>query len=247
MERPRYRPSFLRSLGGLQQTLHFYGNSYRLYADDREVVDYLQDLAWFLFATSDELQRATLLRSRRDLQAIYERPTIGALVALLAKGDALTSRWAIWLLGRSRNKNAVAPLRPYLRHPEPTFRKEAARALRRLGAWGDLNSLQNAPDERTQRLATPRPEPEYLKPAAVVATEPASLVPTAAVRFARALESLREHSRRGERDSAPVGSSMPYWSVASFGEGKPPRPAWWLRRILQRIQTAIRGSANAGS
>jgi hypothetical protein len=241
MQRPRYRPSFFRSLGGLQQTLHFYGNKYRLYADEREVVDYLQDLGWFLFATSDELQPATLLRSRRDLRAILERPTIGALVALLAKGDVLTSRWAIWLLGHSRNKSAVAPLRPYLQHPEPTFRKEAARALRRLGAWGELVALQQDRDERIRRLATPRPEPEYLKP------PPPPEAPTAAARFARALERLREHSLAGERGPAPEGSPMPYWSAASLGEGKPPRPDWWLRRILLRIHEAIRGSARAGS
>ena len=237
MQRPRYHPSFQRSRSGLRQTVRFHGHDYRLSADDCEVVDYLNDLGWFLFASSDEFQTPTLLQSRRDLRAICERREIGALVALLAKGDALTSRWAIWLLGRSRNQNAAAALRPFLRHPEPAFRKEAARALRRLAAWGDLLMMATDRDERVRRLATRPPEPQYLKPT------PSPVALTAAERFARALGRLRE--RAGNSVSVQDGSSMPFWSVVSFGEGRPPRADWWLRRILLRIHLAIHGSASA--
>jgi len=236
MQRPCYHPSFLRTRGRWRQTVHFHGHDYRLSAEDCEIVDYLNDLGWFLFTTTDEFHVPTLLRSRRDLLAICARPDIGALVALLAKGDALTSRWAIWLLGHSLNENAATPLRAYLRHPEPAFRKEAARALRRLEAWDDLWLMSNDRDERVRRLATRPSAPEYLEPV------PAPVVLAAAERFARALGRLRD--RAGNSAAVQAGSSMPFWSIVPLGEGKPPRAAWWLRRILLRIHLAIHGPSS---
>jgi hypothetical protein len=107
-----------------------------------------------------------------------------------------------------------------------------------LEAWGDLKLLANDRKERVRRLATRRPEPEYLKPA------PAPVTLTAAERFARALGRLREHSRVSSSATAPDGSSMPFWSAVPFGEGTPPRAAWWLRRILLRIHLAIHGPSS---
>lgn len=232
--RPTYRSSFLRSMGSLEDRVWFNGKSYRIFSSDREVIDFLDNLAWHLYATSDGLQPATLLGSRRDLQAITERPTISALVAVLAKGNPLTSRWALWLLGRSHNKAAVRPLRPFLEHPEPAFRKEAARALRRLGAWYDLMPLREDPEERIRRLAMPKRR-QF--------AEPTRGMRAIGDRFSTALDRL---TARGET-SAPAAdpSPMPYWSIAALGEGQPPRPAWWFRRILERIRQAVRESRGA--
>jgi hypothetical protein len=190
-----------------------------------------------LYATSDGLQPATLLGSRRDLQAIAERPTIGALVAVLAKGNPLTSRWALWLLGRSHNKAAVRPLKPFLEHPEPAFRKEAVRALRRLGAWYELLPLRQDPEARIRLLATPRPR-QF--------SEPTRGAKAMGGRFTSALERLTargESIAQEEADRSP----MPYWSVATLGEGQAPRPTWWLRRLLERVQLTVRGSRSASA
>ncbi|MFO0898705.1 MAG: HEAT repeat domain-containing protein [Pirellulales bacterium] len=234
--RPTYRSSFLRSLGSVEDKVWFNGKSYRIFSSDREVIDFLDTLAWHLYATSDGLQPATLLGSRRDLQAITARPTIGALVAVLAKGNPLTSRWALWLLGHSHNKAAVLPLRPFLEHPEPAFRKEAVRALRRLGAWYDLLPLRHDPVERIRWLATPRPRQS---------TEPTRGAKAMGDRFSSALERLTARAEPAAEE-APDRSPMPYWSVVTLGEGQAPRPTWWLRRILERIQQAVRGSMHTG-
>lgn len=232
--RPVYRSSFLRSLGSLEERVWFNGKSYRIFSSDREVIDFLDTLAWHLYATSDGLQPSTLLGSRRDLQDITERPTIGALVAVLAKGNPLTSRWALWLLGRSHNKAAVRPLRPFLEHPEPAFRKEAVRALRRLGAWYELMPLREDPEERIRRLAMPKRR-QF--------AEPARGMRAMGDRFTTALDRL---TARGETSAlATDPSPMPYWSIAALGEGQPPRPAWWFRRILERIRQAVRESRGA--
>ena len=156
-------------------------------------------------------------------------------MAVLAKGNPLTSRWALWLLGRSHNKAAVRPLKPFLEHPEPAFRKEAVRALRRLGAWYELLPLRQDPVERIRLLATPRPRQS---------TEPTRGAKAMGDRFATALERLTAR-RESIADEAFDRAPMPYWSVATLGDGQAPRPTWWLRRILERVQLAVRGSRSA--
>jgi len=141
----------------------------------------------------------------------------------------VTARWAIWLLGRSRHRSAIAPVRPFLEHPEASYRKEAARALRRLGAWGDLAAAQADAHERVRRLATPRP-----------AAEPIAGV---AVRFQRALDRLGERAGTPDHEVEAAGSSMPNWASSALGPGRPARADWWLRRILTRVGDPQGGSA----
>jgi hypothetical protein len=233
MERPRYRRSILGGFGN-RQKISFLGTNYRLYADDREIVEFVRALGRFLTDVPAPPAQGTLVASRHELRAIYERSTIAPLVAVLARGEVITARWAIWLLGRSRHRSAIAPVRPFLEHPEAAYRKEAARALRRLGAWGDLAIAQSDADERVRRLATPRPE-----------TEPVSqaLGQAVAARFTRALDRLGERTASGPSEPVAERSSMPFWASSAIGPGQQPRADWWLRRILLRVRDALGGAS----
>ena len=102
-----------------------------------------------------------LVALRRDFRRIASRGSIAGLFMCVDHKNAETARLGIWLMGRTRSKSAISEVVPFVGHPDVRLRREAARALRRLGGWAKLRALAASdPDSRVQRLATPcRPKP----------------------------------------------------------------------------------------
>ncbi len=131
------------------------------------------------------------------------------------------NRLAIWLLGRSGGTLGATEVVAFYRHADVQMRREVARALMRMRAWSELRHMAIIDtDPQVRRLATPAKKREF------------------ATRFA----ALAAAGVTPARQSPAPGPMPLVWNVSSDA-GRPPKPGWWLRQVLERIHRLLRGEA----
>ena len=188
---------------------------------DNQVARFLRNLAAYFRDCADASRpQADLLEARDEFRQIIATRPLAGLALALHQGDGVTKRLAIWLLGKCDARLATSLIVDYRENPDPKVRRAVARALRRLGAWSDLKWFElNDPDTSIQRLAT------------VLAQRPRAFSDRLR-QFAGPPSQVAESQDRFE-------SRMPLVWDANHFDGKPPKPAWLIRRILERIRQAV--------
>ena len=150
----------------------FAGRRFAMGATDNAAHAFLHQLGQlFENAPSKDNPRA-LFKWRDDFRRILGSCSTAGLVRSVKQGSETEQRIAVWLLGRARDHSATCVVNAVVWHQPVAMRREAARALRRLGAWTELRWLAvNDPDERVRRIATPRPSRDFSSRLAEFKTE----------------------------------------------------------------------------
>lgn len=142
-------------------------------------------------------------------QFVYRNKTVRATVD--------DQRLALWLLGRCRAVEATALIQSFTHHTNFRARREAARALRRIGAWSELRELQSR--ESNHRVSC------FCRP--------------------RSQRPLAERLARLAGDSAPQTplreSPQPLFVARPFERRTLGRPVELLRRLLWRVHDLVHG------
>jgi hypothetical protein len=164
-------------------------------------------------------ETATLFRYRDNFRRITRERPVSALVVCLASGPREMRQLAIWLLGRMGNRRTVAAIAQLGRDPDPSVRKEVAKALRRLDGWRYLRAMaETDPHPRVRRYAN---------------EEPPKLFPDRLRRY------LADDVRRtGAKSDSQA--PLPQSTVATVTlDGRPPKSSWFIARVLRRIHCLV--------
>ncbi len=160
-----------------------------------------------------------LVTFRRQFRRITKRGNIAGLFVFIDHEDAETIRLGIWLMGRTNSCAAIPEIARFADRQNVRIRREAARALRRLGGWAELRAMAHCDfDPRVIRLATSlpaRPLDERLR------------------RVTRSIHSAAKST--GDLRPAELFVELP------VGPGRAPKPTSLIRAILERIRLAVRG------
>jgi HEAT repeats len=160
-----------------------------------------------------------LITFRQEFRRIANWPRVHAMITCLNQPDEETVRLAIWLLGRKHARYGIPLIVPCSHSPDVRVRREAARALRRLGAWSELRAIYEFDtDEQVLRIALPeRPKPFEQRLSRFTGDAPEE-VPAA------------RHSR-----------VMSFFARVPIGPGKMPNTPEYIRTILERIHRLVHG------
>jgi hypothetical protein len=157
-----------------------------------------------------------LLAFRADFRRIASRGSIAGLFMCVDHRNLDVVRLGIWLMGRTRSKAAISEVSRFIAHPDPRVRREAARALRRLGGWARLRDVAfRDSDPRMRRLATAR-RPKPFQQRMQQLARSISAVPT-------------------DVETAPAE----LYVKLPLGAGRLPRTAAVIRAILERIRRTL--------
>ena len=155
----------------------------------------------------------------REVERLNARATLSHVVARTR--DPQLRVLACWLRGRCGGTVGTADLVPLSTDPDGQTRKEAARALKRMAAWGPLAKMAtDDPLVRIRRMAT---------------CDPVRPMPARIASFVR-------HVPRRTQSVAPV----PYFQAPQLelGHQHPPKSSSLIRALLQRIQRLVGGHAS---
>jgi hypothetical protein len=126
-------------------------------------------------------------------------------------------RLAIWLLGRCRSTIATESVAARANHPDPKMRREVVRALQRMHGWSELRKfLETEQDSAIRRMAMPRPPKRY---------------------GARLQEFLGNVAARAV---PPSQQPLIITQHCDLAAGRPAKPRWMIRYLLERIQYWVR-------
>lgn len=129
---------------------------------------------------------------------------------------------AIWLLGRRALRIDHLGLFEYALNASPAGRRHAARALRRVEAWEKLRTLAKlSPDDPKIRWY--------------------AYTPVAKRNFDERLRNFAEHVDHSHAAEGALPSRMPLWFANFDWVRHPPKPAEFIRRLLQRIHRLVHG------
>jgi len=140
---------------------------------------------------------------------------------LLRSGDPRLRAIIIMLLGKCASRRNLRGVERHGQSPNPSVRKQVAKALRRLEAEGELQRMASAwpADEWVQRFARQR----------------------SVVEFSERLSRFVSHNVDASQSAGGDGDSpMAYWARDRRWYLSPPKGAWYIRRILQRIHRWVR-------
>ena len=160
-----------------------------------------------------------LVTFREEFRRIANQQRIGGLIECLQQPDLDVVRLAIWLIARAHTSVAIWAISPFSQSRDVRVRYEAARALRRLGAWAELRSMmQHESNHRVRRLAT-APMPKS---------------------FDKRFERFAGHAPSAAQPDAPCRTIQLFTRV-STESGRPAKSPEFIRVILERIQRLVRG------
>jgi len=168
------------------------------------------------------LPQGWLLPYRPTFRSIIRADSAAAIRYYLADCPAEMTPLGVWLLGRCAERCRLYGLPEFGRHPSPVVRRHAARALRRLEAWSQLDELarQFPDDPRIQWYAhapvIKRPHKQRLKS------------------FLQSVDASHAAAAAGP-------SRMPLWFRKLDWVRRPPKSAAYIRRILRHIHRLIHG------
>jgi hypothetical protein len=147
-----------------------------------------------------------------------------ALLVYVAKEttDPAVRQIAVWLRGRCHGRLGMAAIARLWFDPDVSLRKEVARALKRMEAWGYLREIETSdPNPRVRRLASPPIRRAF------------------ANRLADFVASLH---RRDVGHPSPLFLS----DECDPGGGRPAKPGWIIRRFLEHIRWLVRAPVERG-
>ena len=141
---------------------------------------------------------------------------------------------ALWLLGRSRSRRAIPLLRRFAEHGSERVRIQAVKALRRIGAWNQLDSIAELDSSpRVRRIAASAGQ------FASADMQVASRRSTYDNRLSKFLDRSVEPIAEGADQPR---SRMAFWSLHPFLAEGGPKSSAFIREILERIRAAVRGA-----
>jgi len=212
-----FRRSVSSQLNSEQFT--YQGKKYSTCGHHLKLRAFLNSVVRFCQGERIEFRSVSLFCFREDFRRIIRQAPIPSLIWCLLYGKGEIRQLVIWLFGRIRNRRTANVIYDWGKNEGPAIRKETAKALRRMGAWGQLREL----GEREQN-------PRVLAYVMERATVPFDH------RLGRFVENVRQLEPIGG-DTAPVVSQL----VASspLDEGKPPKSEWMIGTILQRIRRFV--------
>jgi hypothetical protein len=158
-----------------------------------------------------------LLSYRARAREVVQSPPRALLVYVAGEAtNPAVQRAAIWLRGRCRGSLGTASLARLWTSADVGLRKEITRAFKRMEAWDYLRVIETSePNPRIRRLATQSTRRAF------------------AVRLARFLARIK---RREVGHPAPLFIS----DECDPTGGRPARPRWYIRRILEHIRWLVR-------
>lgn len=226
--RPILPPARRRALSllGISPYVTFHGRRYRRAKRDNAAVGRLQSMITLRDSALEHGEvPQRLVQFRGDFRAIvYWRPITGLVECLKSERREL-QRLALWLIGRCGKNRGASAVAVFRRHEDPLLRREAARALRRLGGWPALQTMAlHDPDPRVRLLATCAPPPEFT------------------ARFSRFTQTVREVT-----PALGHKARMPLFVRFSIGPGKAAKTREAIRRLLEHIRYLVHGVRNRSS
>ena len=156
----------------------------------------------------------------RDCQRDEHR----ALLTYIATHTQNTSkgRLAIWLRANCGGSFGAARILRLYDNANDATKATIARTLKKMHAWSELSQIEHcATNSRIRNIAKPRPPKEFE-------------------------ERIQKFARNV--DTSPIATRSGKLVIADdldWGGGKPPKPVWRIREILQRIHLLVRGPNHA--
>lgn len=192
------------------------GQQYRVGPSGVRTLKLLAEIYGACSASTNPSWPFRLRNKIRQVQALNSRSVLSYVVE--SAGDPVLRLLAIWLRGRCRGSLGTSSLALFATHPDDKIRKEVARALRRMGAWVQLREMaDNDTSERIRRMATAEPLRPYR-------------------------DRLAEFSGHFAHFEVPSVSFPLFVSPeVDVRQGRPPKPGWVIRVILERIHRLITG------
>jgi len=196
-----------------------YGKKYETCGHHFRLRSFLESVVVFCQWERIGFRPVSLMRFRRDFRRIIRQGPVPSLIWCLQYGEPGIRQLVIWLLGRIRNRHTANVIFRKGRTSHPEIRKEAAKALRRMGAWQPLRELGEA--EQHPRVLAYIKEPE---------------TPEFSNRLDRFVENVRRIGPVGkDRMNVIQDLVMP----CPLDQGTPPKPEWAIGKILQRIRCFV--------
>ena len=203
--------------------MHVGGNRYYLRrAADFAVARFLRRLSRLRHECSrGNTPTYRLVAFREDFRRVIAARPIAGLVWSLRSGDAEVQQLALWLLGRCESTRATAAVATYRNSFSRSWRKEAARALRRMQAWSELREMsQRELEPAIRAFARPRLDRSW----------------------SERLGRLTHHTTRKASSLAPGACLSPAFEMNLLpGPSRPLKSAEYIRAILWRIHNYLRG------
>jgi hypothetical protein len=164
-----------------------------------------------------------LLPLRNEFRRVLsESSTAIHCARLLGDGGELIPIY-IWLLSNFADRTRLLGIDRFCNHHSPIVRKHVAKTLRRLEAWQQLDTMAKAyPSDQTIQWF--------------------AYAPTTKRKFFERLQRFKVHLDDSHMSEVGTASKMSYWSLFTPWQGKPPKDAALIRRILLRIRRWVRGS-----
>ncbi len=164
-----------------------------------------------------------LLHYRHDFRRLLEDRPIEVFREHLFAADPLTRSVAVWLLSRCITRFALCDIDRCCDDPSPSVRKHVAKALYRLEACQLLRDMADRypQDGALQWFAQAKPND---------------------IDFRDRLERFSKHSSQSQIKMATDVEPMTLWSRVEDWFLSPPKSRSYMRRVLNRIRRAVRGT-----
>jgi len=163
-----------------------------------------------------------LLSYRAQFRSIIQADSAHAIRYYLAKCPPAMIPLGVWLLGRCAERCRLFGLPEFGRHESPAVRRHAARALRRLEAWSQLDELaRRFPDD---------PRIQWYAHASVIKRP-----------YRQRLRNFTQLVDASNAAAAAGPSRMPLWFRDLDWLRRPPKSAAYIRRILMHIHRLVHG------
>lgn len=169
-------------------------------------------------ATRDRSSKSLFLSRALIRQVEYNESRCVLSYVITNARDANARFLAIFLRGRCGGSLGTSAVFEYAKKDDEWIRKLATRALKRMGAWAQLQEIaENDPSERVRRIATANPPSQY---------------------------SARLESFVRNVTPKPIGECRSTLYVApgvEWDQGQKPKSSSTIRMFLERIVRRLRG------
>jgi len=195
------------------------GKKYRLGTNGMRTLEVLEKIV-------EARPRATydpgwLMRFREQVRDIeWDGQRAALTYVVLVTRDPAVRRLAIWLRGRCGGTLGTRVISRFAFAPDMLLRKDATRALKRMHAWSTLREVAQFDSvPRIRRMARQSPPKPYTS------------------RLSSFLGNVTPRKQSCGDVRLKIAESV------DFSSGRPPKSSWWIRIMLERIRSLVRGAA----